>query len=111
MSSLRSSNKRSFLKSQYQIPFDEDDETPSIDTQTHYTEDVDNEINNEQQTTKALLPPREKVEGRHYVAKAKGRIADYWEYLENGKRRAECHCHQEGVNQKWHAYYCRVARE
>ncbi|KAK4350096.1 hypothetical protein RND71_029409 [Anisodus tanguticus] len=47
MSSLRSSNKRSFLESQDQAPFDEDDETPSIDTQTHYTEYVDNEINNE----------------------------------------------------------------
>lgn len=41
-----------------------------------------------------MLLPKKKTKGRQYVARAKGRRAEYWdhfwEYIENGKRRAEC---------------------
>ena len=60
-----------------------------------------------EQKTKALLPPKQKKEGRCYVAKAKEMRADYWvhflEYTENGKRYAECmYCE----NQLPYIYIC-----
>uniref|UniRef100_A0A803MLD9 Transposase n=1 Tax=Chenopodium quinoa TaxID=63459 RepID=A0A803MLD9_CHEQI len=84
MSSSKSTNKR---------PFSEFEDSEANDA-TFNEDDVSDNVDKEEQNVTTLLPPREKLEGRNYVPKGKGRRAEYWvhfwEYKENGKLRAEC---------------------
>ncbi|XP_021770816.1 uncharacterized protein LOC110735003 [Chenopodium quinoa] len=85
MSSSKSTNKR---------PFSEFEDSKANVDAIFNDDDVSDKVDKEKQNVTTLLPPRKKLEGRHYVPRGRRRRAEYWvhfwEYKENGKLRAEC---------------------
>uniref|UniRef100_A0A803NBK8 Uncharacterized protein n=1 Tax=Chenopodium quinoa TaxID=63459 RepID=A0A803NBK8_CHEQI len=68
MSSSKSTNKRSFSEFE--------DSEANVDA-TFNEDDVSDKVDKEEQNVTTLLPPRKKLEGRHYVPKGRGRRAEY----------------------------------